>query len=162
MSELTHNEQDVENIEGVTEIRISAQEFESKMKELLPGASGKAIATLINYAEDLHKDGTHPMGAFFSASYVAYNLVTRRYGVDTASRVLKICEESCFNPWEILDAARLVDAGVPSAEIIRKAIDGELDLLPKHYDEIKAGLATLKNSTLDIPATDDEGGNENV
>jgi len=147
---------DTDAIKGVTEVRITAQEFESKMRELLPGASEKAVRQLIDYAEELDERGTHPKGAFFSENYVAYNLAAQQYGIEVAGKVLKICEESCFNHWEILDAARLVSENAPPAEIIKKAVDGELDLDGKQWDEIKAGLMALKNGTLDVPAADEK------
>lgn len=139
------------DIKGVTEVRISAREFENKMKELLPGASDKAVRMLINYAVELDENGTHPKGAFFSESYVAYNLAVHQFGRETAGEVLKMCEESCFDPWEVLDASRLMAENVPPSEIMRKAIDGELDLLPKQRVDIEAGLAALQADTLDVP-----------
>jgi len=113
-----------------TEAYSSAQEFKDKMQKLLPNASDEAIERLIIYADELDADDTQPKDTFFDKTYAEYSMVANKHGVDTATQVLKICEESCFNPWEILGAAQLVDAGVPPNEIVGKAINGELDLPP--------------------------------
>ena len=157
--ELLQHEKTVEadSIQDVTDVRITAQEFEIKMRELLPGASEKAIKQTILLAEELDADGIYPKGAFFSEQYVCFNMAAKQYGIDVTCEVLKICEESCFSYWEILDAAKLVSENVPPDEIIRRAADRELYLDEKQGEEMKAGLAALKNGTLEVPAADAKG-----
>ena len=137
--------------EGVTDVRISEQDFKNKMKMLLPGASDIALMKLISYANELDADGTHPKGAFFSESYVSYNLALHQYGAIIANRVLNVCEESCLNPWEILGAAELMKAGVAQDAIITESINGTFDLTQLQWDEVKAGLEALRRDGLDIP-----------
>ena len=129
---------------ATTEICISAKEFKQRMKKLLPDASQKAINHLITYANELDADGTHPKGVFFSETYVAYNLAARKSGLDAATQTLKICERSCFNPWEILAAAQLVEKRASSTEIIRSAVDGKLNLKPGQYAKMEEGLAKIR------------------
>lgn len=134
------------------EVHISAQEFQSKMKELLPGASEKAIKQLISYAEELDGEKTYPQGAFFSESYVNYNLAVCQHGADIIGSVLKVCEEFCLNPWEIRDAASLMANGASQGDIVQKSVEGELDYQPEHRIALEAGLVELQNGTLNVHA----------
>ena len=137
--------------EHVTDAHISAESFTVKMKELLPNASNKAVECLIAYANELDSDDIYPRSAFFSENYVGYNMAAHKYGVETTTQTLKICEEFCFNHWEVIAAARLVAAGVLTNEIITKSVDGELNLTEEQSAEMQSGLEALKNGTLKVP-----------
>jgi len=143
-------------IQGVTEVRMSARDFESKMKELLPGASARAIEQLITYAGELDGDDTHPKEAFFSETYVSYTMTLRKYGSEITSAVLNICEDFCLNPWEISDAARLIKRGASPEKVQRIAVGDGLDFKREEWDELEAGLAALQNGTLDVPIAVDK------
>jgi len=133
--------------EHVTDVHISAEIFTAKMKELLPNASDKAVELLIAYANELDSDDIYPRSVFFSENYVGYNMAAHKYGIETATQTLKICEEFCFNHWEVLAAA-----GVLTNEIITKSVDGELNLTEEQSAEMQSGLEALKNGTLKVPA----------
>lgn len=139
-------------VKTVTEVYMSAREFEKKMKELFPAASEKAIKALITYADELESENEINPGAFYSENYVCYILAARQYGYDVASRVLGINGEFCFNSWEVLEAASLIKEGVAQDEIVRKAADEGLDMTKEQLDEFEEGLDALKNGTLEIPA----------
>jgi len=130
---------------------MNKHEFAGKMKELFPDGSDKAIGKLITYAHELEASETYSKDDFFSESYVAYNLAAHKFSVDAAMQVLKVCEESCFNPWEIIDATRLVAEGVSPDKLMDKAVEGTLNFVPGESDEIEAGLEALKTGTLKIP-----------
>ncbi|MCL2392933.1 MAG: hypothetical protein FWC66_10085, partial [Oscillospiraceae bacterium] len=130
---------------------MNKHEFAGKMKELFPDGSDKAISKLITYAHELEASETYSKDDFFGESYVAYNLAAHKFGVDAAMQVLKVCEESCFNPWEIIDATRLVAEGVSPDKLMDKAVEGTLNFVPRESDEMEAGLEALKIGTLKIP-----------
>ena len=134
------------------EFHISEQEFTEKIKELMPDASDKAIECFITYANELDLDEVHSKGSLFSKIYVAYNLAAHKHGLDVATQTFNINENCALNPWEIIDAVRLVKEGASPDEIICKAIDGKLDLMPGEYGEMDSGLESFKNGTLTIPA----------
>ena len=136
---------------GVVDAYLSEQEFESKIKELIPGASATAIQKNIQYANELEADDIHPKGAFFSESFVAYFIASRRYGADIARELLKICEDSCLNPWEILDAAELMRDGTSPDKIADMSVNGELDMSSENWNEIKAWISVFKRNEWKIP-----------
>jgi len=138
-------------IQGVTEVRMSERDFRSKMKELIPGASEKAIERLMVFAEELDKDG-HPKEIVLSETYVSFILTMRQYGGEITGEVLKLCEDSCLNYWEIRDAARHIKEGVSPEEVLQKALDGELDLVSEEWDELQAELAAQMNGALGVPS----------
>ena len=101
------------------------EEFESRIRELLPGASAIALAAVTTYAEEPDEwalelsDGAEH---FYDAFYVNLALVRRDYGEELAQSIFNHGERYLFYPSELRAVAGLA-AGGSSMEQIMDCIE---------------------------------------
>ena len=93
---------------------MQREEFETRIRELLPGSSEIALATVTTYAEEpdeLAIELSDGAGHFYDAFYVNLALVRRDYGEDIAQSIFNHGERYLFYPSELRAVARLVASG---------------------------------------------------
>lgn len=80
---------------------MQREEFETRIRELLPGSSEIALATVTTYAEEpdeLAIELSDGAGHFYDAFYVNLALVRRDYGEDIAQSIFNHGERYLFYP----------------------------------------------------------------
>ena len=121
---------------------MQREEFETRIRELLPGSSEIALATVTTYAEEpdeLAIELSDGAGHFYDAFYVNLALVRRDYGEDIAQSIFNHGERYLFYPSELRAVARLVASGssmvvtnaesAESQEILSRFQNGEREIL---------------------------------
>ena len=100
---------------------MQREEFETRIRELLPGSSEIALATVTTYAEEpdeLAIELSDGAGHFYDAGYVNLALVRRDYGEDIAQSIFNHGERYLFYPSELRAVARLVASGSSMEQIM--------------------------------------------
>ena len=100
---------------------MQREEFETRIRELLPGSSEIALATVTTYAEEpdeLAIELSDGAGHFYDAFYVNLALVRRDYGEDIAQSIFNHGERYLFYPSELRAVARLVASGSSMEQIM--------------------------------------------
>ncbi len=127
---------------------MKKEEFDTKILELLPGASRSALSSYMDYAHSLEEDGTEQAATFYDWFYVDASLVVRDYGVDVATALFNYGEHFTFNPFELRGAARLLNEGWALEQIEEKVLEDGCDATAQEVDESAKELKKFKESLL--------------
>ncbi len=64
---------------------MTREDFERRIRDLLPDVSDQAMKNWLEYAENLDRDGTETESEIFDRSYVELALIKRHQGMETAA-----------------------------------------------------------------------------
>lgn len=64
---------------------MTREDFERRIRDLLPDVSDQAMKNWLEYAENLDRDGTETESEIFNRSYVELALIKRHQGMETAA-----------------------------------------------------------------------------
>ena len=81
------------------------EEFESRIRELLPDVSEKAMDHTASYAEELEREAEECAESLYDAFYVELALVKRDHGAEIAKAIFDCGEHFTFNFFELRGAA---------------------------------------------------------
>ena len=123
---------------------MTKEEFDSKIRELLPRSSATAMDMWIGYAEDLEMDELIDSARFFNSVYVELRLVSEHQGADTATALFNYGEHFTLNPFEIRGAARLYASGMSMEQIESRVLMDGCDPTPEEARESKAALSAFE------------------
>ena len=87
------------------------EEFESRIRELLPDVSEKAMDHTASYAEELEREAEECAESLYDAFYVELALVKRDHGAEIAKAIFDCGEHFTFNFFELRGAAHLLAHG---------------------------------------------------
>ena len=90
---------------------MQREEFERRIRSLLPRASKAALDSFSELAEEPEVQETMGSSDFYDALYVDLALVKRDHGENIAVKLFNYGEHYPFNPFELRGAARLMAGG---------------------------------------------------
>ena len=64
---------------------MTREDFERRIRDLLPDVSDQAMKNWLEYAENLDRDGTETESEIFDRAYVELALIKRHQGMETAA-----------------------------------------------------------------------------
>lgn len=64
---------------------MTREDFERRIRDLLPDVSDQAMKNWLEYAKSLDRDGTETESEIFDRSYVELALIKRHQGMETAA-----------------------------------------------------------------------------
>ena len=64
---------------------MTREDFERRIRDLLPDVSDQAMKNWLEYAENLDRDGTETESEIFDRSFVELALIKRHQGMETAA-----------------------------------------------------------------------------
>ena len=64
---------------------MTREDFERRIRDLLPDVSDQAMKNWLEYAKNLDRDGTETESEIFDRSYVELALIKRHQGMETAA-----------------------------------------------------------------------------
>lgn len=128
------------------------EQFESRIRELLPEVSDTAIKQWTEYAQELDQDGTEPEADFYDSAYVELTLIKQHQGEQAATELFNFGEHFTFNPFELRGAASLLLKGWPLDEIKAYTMENGCDSTAEEYEESQEALRAFRNSQQESPS----------
>lgn len=106
---------------------MQKQEFEQRIRALIPVVSDKALSNFVELSEDPEVKETMGSSDFLDSMYVDLALVKRDYGVDIAAELFNYGAQYTFNPYELRGAAGLMAEGWAIDQIADHLIERGFD-----------------------------------
>ena len=136
-------------------------EFESRLRELLPGASETALGHTVSYAEELEREAEECAESLYDAFYVELALVKRDHGAEIAKVLFDYGEHFTFNFFELRGAARLLANGWSLEQVEAYTVENGCDATPEEALESRSALQAFQNGDLNfLEASETEIGPE--
>lgn len=129
---------------------MTREDFERRLRDLLPDASDQAAKNWLEYAGELDRDGTESESEIFDRSYVELALIKRHQGAETAAALFNYGEKFVFNYFELRGAARLLTEGWPLERISGYAVENGCNPAPEEFEESKAALRSFQRSRQEL------------
>lgn len=122
------------------------EEFESRVRDLLPKVTDKAMAAWTRYAEELNQDGVEPEADFYDENYVELTLVKLHHGEEIATQLFNYGEHFTFNYFELRGAARKLAEGWTLADIEQYTLENGSSATPKEHEEFMETLRAFRKA----------------
>ena len=122
------------------------EEFESRVRALLPEVTDKAVDSWTRYAEELEQDGVEPETDHYDENYVELFLVKQHYGAEIATQLFNHGEHFTFNYFELRGAARRLADGWALADIEAYTLENGCDATPEEHEEFVETLRAFQKS----------------
>ena len=132
-------------------------EFESRLRELLPGASETALDRTVSYAEELEREAEECAESLYDAFYVELALVKRDHGAEIAKALFDCGEHFTFNFFELRGAAHLLTNGWSLEQVEAYTVENGCDAAPEEAIESRSALRAFQNGDpnfLEVPETE--------
>lgn len=132
-------------------------EFESRIRELLPGASEMALDHTVSYAEELEREAEECAESLYDAYYVELALVKRDHGAEIAKALFDYGEHFTFNFFELRGAARLLAQGWPLEQVEAYTVRNGCDAAPEEAIESRSALQAFQSGDpnfIEVPETE--------
>lgn len=129
---------------------MTKEQFEQRIRELIPNASDKAMEKWLEYAGELSQDGTETASEFFDRSYVELFLVNRDHGAETTAALFNYGEDFTFNYFELRGAATLLSDGWSLERISDLAMEDGCDATPEELAESAEALRCFRSGQWEI------------
>ena len=120
-------------------------EFESRLRELLPGASETALDRTVSYAEELEREAEECAESLYDAFYVELALVKRDHGAEIAKALFDCGEHFTFNFFELRGAAHLLTNGWSLEQVEAYTVENGCDAAPEEAIESRSALRAFQN-----------------
>ena len=133
------------------------EEFESRIRELLPDVSEKAMDHTASYAEELEREAEECAESLYDAFYVELALVKRDHGAEIAKAIFDCGEHFTFNFFELRGAAHLLAHGWSMEQVEAYTMENGCDATPEEALESRSALQAFQNGDpnfLEVPETE--------
>lgn len=138
---------------------MQREEFETRIRELLPGASETALDHAASYAEELERETEECAESLYDAFYVELALVKRDHGAEIAKALFDCGEHFTFNFFELRGAAHLLANGWSLEQVEAYTVNNGCDAAPEEAVESRSALQAFQNGNpnfLEVPETEME------
>lgn len=122
------------------------EEFESRVRALLPEVTDKAMAAWTRYAEELDQDGVELETDHYDENYVELTLVKQHYGEEITTQLFNYGEHFTFNYFELRGAARRLADGWTLAGIEAYTLENGCDATQEEHEEFVETLRAFRIS----------------
>lgn len=125
---------------------MQKEQFETRIKELLPNMTEQAMDKWEDYAQYLLEEEEETSDFFYDAVYVELCLIKQHQGEQTATSLFNYGEHFVFNYFELRGAAALLTDGW-ALDIIRDfVIKSDCDPTQEEYEESQNALRDFRKS----------------
>lgn len=125
---------------------MQREEFESRVRALLPEVTDRAMASWTRYAEELDQDGVELETDHYDENYVELTLVKQHYGEEITTQLFNYGEHFTFNYFELRGAARKLADGWTLADIEKYTLENGCDATPEEHEEFVEALRAFQKS----------------
>lgn len=133
------------------------EEFERRIREMLPGVSEAAMGKHTSYVEELEREAGERSEKLYDAFFVELALVKRDHGAETAKTLFDDGERFTFNFFELRGAARLMAEGWTMEQIETYVVENGCDATPEEALGSHAALKAFQNGDPDFLEAPAEG-----
>ena len=125
---------------------MQKEQFEARIKELLPNMTEQAMDKWEDYAQYLVEEEEEPSDFFYDAVYVELCLIKQHQGEQTATSLFNYGEHFVFNYFELRGAAALLTDGWALDKIRDYVIKSDCDPTQEEYEESQNALRDFRKS----------------
>ncbi len=125
---------------------MQKEQFEARIKELLPNMTEQAMDKWEDYAQYLVEEEEETSDFFYDAVYVELCLIKQHQGEQTATSLFNYGEHFVFNYFELRGAAALLTDGWALDKIRDYVIKSDCDPTQEEYEESQNALRDFRKS----------------
>ena len=125
---------------------MQKEQFETRIKELLPNMTEQAMDKWEDYAQYLLEEEEETSDFFYDAVYVELCLIKQHQGEQTATSLFNYGEHFVFNYFELRCAAALLTDGWALDKIRDFVIKSDCDPTQEEYEESQNALRDFRKS----------------
>ena len=125
---------------------MQKEQFEARIKELLPNMTEQAMDKWEDYAQYLVEEEEETSAFFYDAVYVELCLIKQHQGEQTATSLFNYGEHFVFNYFELRGAAALLTDGWALDKIRDYVIKSDCDPTQEEYEESQNALRDFRKS----------------
>ncbi len=125
---------------------MQKEQFEARIKELLPNMTEQAMDKWEDYAQYLVEEEEETSEFFYDAVYVELCLIKQHQGEQTATSLFNYGEHFVFNYFELRGAAALLTDGWALDKIRDYVIKSDCDPTQEEYEESQNALRDFRKS----------------
>ena len=125
---------------------MQKEQFETRIKELLPNMTERAMDKWEDYAQYLLEEEEETSDFFYDAVYVELCLIKQHQGEQTATSLFNYGEHFVFNYFELRGAAALLTDGWALDKIRDFVIKSDCDPTQEEYEESQNALRDFRKS----------------
>ena len=125
---------------------MQKEQFEARIKELLPNMTEQAMDKWEDYAQYLVEEEEETSDFFYDAVYVELCLIKQHQGEQTATSLFNYGEHFLFNYFELRGAAALLTDGWALDKIRDYVIKSDCDPTQEEYEESQNALRDFRKS----------------
>ena len=125
---------------------MQKEQFEARIKELLPNTTEQAMDKWDDYAQYLLEEEEETSDFFYDAVYVELCLIKQHQGEQTATSLFNYGEHFVFNYFELRGAAALLTDGWALDKIRDFVIKSDCDPTQEEYEESQNALRDFRKS----------------
>ena len=125
---------------------MQKEQFETRIKELLPNMTEQAMDKWEDYAQYLLEEEEETSDFFYDAVYVELCLIKQHQGEQTATSLFNYGEHFVLNYFELRGAAALLTDGWALDKIRDFVIKSDCDPTQEEYEESQNALRDFRKS----------------
>lgn len=125
---------------------MQKEQFEARIKELLPNMTEQAMDKWEDYTQYLVEEEEETSDFFYDAVYVELCLIKQHQGEQTATSLFNYGEHFVFNYFELRGAAALLTDGWALDKIRDYVIKSDCDPTQEEYEESQNALRDFRKS----------------
>ena len=125
---------------------MQKEQFETRIKELLPNMTEQAMDKWEDYAQYLLEEEEETSDFFYDAVYVELCLIKQHQGEQTATSLFNYGEHFVFNYFELRGAAALLTDGWALDKIRDFVIKSDCAPTQEEYEESQNALRDFRKS----------------
>ena len=125
---------------------MQKEQFETRIKELLPNMTEQAMDKWEDYAQYQLEEEEETSDFFYDAVYVELCLIKQHQGEQTATSLFNYGEHFVFNYFELRGAAALLTDGWALDKIRDFVIKSDCDPTQEEYEESQNALRDFRKS----------------
>ena len=122
------------------------EEFESRIRVLLPDVTDEAVTAWTMYAEELEQDEFETENLFYDENYIELTLVKQHHGEEIATQLFNYGMQFTFNYFELRGAARKLADGWPLEDIAKYTLENGSSATVEEHEEFAAALREFQKS----------------
>lgn len=122
------------------------EEFENRIRALLPKATDEAMTAWTKYGEELEQDEVEAEDLFYDENYIELTLVKQHYGEEITTRLFNYGTQFTFNYFELHGAARKLADGWPLEAVAKYTLENGGGATVEEHEEFAAALREFQKS----------------
>ena len=130
---------------------MKKEQFESRIRALLPEVTDEAVIAWTRYAEELDQDEVEAEDLFYDENYIELSLVKQHYGEKITTQLFNYGTQFTFNYFELRGAAKKLADDWSLKDIVKYMLEDGSSTTAEEREELAAALREFQKSELESP-----------